>query len=114
MGLFTRRMLDHRIGPVNGGGALLARRAQITCPDLTSQGLIRLGVAEFFEFVAQRARPQMRILGQACGHVGRERFERIAAKASHETGVAAQLISAWVEASTQSDDQVADVIRLRP
>ncbi len=23
---------------------------------------------EFFEFVAQRARPQMRILGQACGH----------------------------------------------
>jgi Zn-dependent peptidase ImmA (M78 family)/transcriptional regulator with XRE-family HTH domain len=37
-----------------------------------------------------------------------------AAKASHETGVAAQLISAWVEASTQSDDQVADVIRLRP
>ncbi|QHB37876.1 hypothetical protein SEA_OPIE_33 [Gordonia phage Opie] len=37
-----------------------------------------------------------------------------AAKASHETGVAAQFISAWVEASSKSDDQVAEVIKLRP
>lgn len=36
-----------------------------------------------------------------------------AAKASHEMGVTAQLISSWVEASSDADHQVADVIRLR-
>lgn len=36
-----------------------------------------------------------------------------AAKASHDVGVAAQLISSWVEASSDDTDQTADVIRLR-
>ncbi len=65
------------LGAVGRARAGLADGPELALPDLAGQRLIRGGVAEVFEFVAQGPCPQMRILGQTSGDVVDERFERI-------------------------------------
>jgi hypothetical protein len=77
LGFVSRRMLDDRVGPVRRRPAFLAHRPQPTRPDVTSQARIRQREPEPFKLIAQRARPQMRVLAQPGAHVVNERCERV-------------------------------------
>ncbi|CCW10423.1 hypothetical protein EBESD8_9540 [Rhodococcus aetherivorans] len=86
LGFLTRRMLDHRVRALRGARAGWADRAQVAGADLAGQRLIRRGVAEVLEFVAQGPRPQVRVLAQPGRDVVDERLERVLTGAFAHTG----------------------------
>lgn len=81
-------MSDDGVGPVGGGAAGLAVRAQIAGANVAGQALIRQTETQTLEFVVQGARPQMRVLGQPRGDVVDERIKRIRAGPGTDPGLA--------------------------
>ncbi len=70
-------VLDDRDRPPFRRCARLACRAQAAGTQQAGQGLVGAGETEILDLVEQGRCPQVRVLGQAGGAVGGERFEPV-------------------------------------